>query len=111
MAWVKPFVSFKPGINPAYAWEPVIVNGGRPLGRDTPTVRDFISAPITLRKGLVGAKPEAFCLWILAVLGFRPGDILDDLFPGTGAMTRAAELVTGGYKADQQTVLALRRAQ
>lgn len=23
-AWVKPFAVFKPGVNPAYAWEPVI---------------------------------------------------------------------------------------
>src|SRR5688572_9677356 len=29
MPWVKPFASFKPGINPAYAWEPIIVFGGR----------------------------------------------------------------------------------
>lgn len=29
MAWVKPWCSFKPGVNPAYAWEPVIVGGGR----------------------------------------------------------------------------------
>jgi hypothetical protein len=28
MAWVKPFAVFKPGVNPAYAWEPVIVGGG-----------------------------------------------------------------------------------
>lgn len=27
-AWVKPFASFKPGVNPAYAWEPVIFLGG-----------------------------------------------------------------------------------
>ena len=25
MAWVKPFASFKKDVNPAYAWEPVIV--------------------------------------------------------------------------------------
>ena len=30
MAWVKPFCSFKVNVNPAYAWEPVIVMGGRP---------------------------------------------------------------------------------
>lgn len=27
-AWVKPFASFKPGVNPAYAWEPVVFRGG-----------------------------------------------------------------------------------
>src|SRR5689334_19267244 len=28
-AWVKPFAVFKPNVNPAYAWEPVIWRGGR----------------------------------------------------------------------------------
>src|SRR5205823_3197858 len=27
-AWVKPFCVYKPGVNPAYAWEPVIWRGG-----------------------------------------------------------------------------------
>ena len=54
-AWVKPFASFEPGVNPGYAWEPVIFGGVRNLGRDVPTVRDFVSAPITLKRGLVGA--------------------------------------------------------
>lgn len=40
-AWVKPFAVFKPNVNPAYAWEPVIVRGGRKRGRELATVRDF----------------------------------------------------------------------
>ena len=28
MAWVKPFGAFKPNVNPAYVWEPVLVWGG-----------------------------------------------------------------------------------
>ncbi len=87
MAWVKPFAVFKPNVNPAYAWEPVIVRGGRKRGRDVPTVRDWVSANITLRKGLVGAKPPAFCDWLFGVLGAKPGDELDDLFPGTGVVS------------------------
>jgi hypothetical protein len=37
-AWVKPFCSFKPNVNPAYAWEPVVFRGGAqgPRGRDRP---------------------------------------------------------------------------
>lgn len=85
-AWVKPFAVFKPNVNPAYAWEPVIFYGGRKRTRDEATVVDWMSAPITLRKGLVGAKPEAFCYWILDLLGYEPGDTLDDLYPGTGVM-------------------------
>src|SRR5690349_18671674 len=29
MPWVKPFAAFKPNVGVAYAWEPVIVRGGR----------------------------------------------------------------------------------
>lgn len=27
-SWVKPFASFKPGVNPGYCWEPVVFRGG-----------------------------------------------------------------------------------
>jgi hypothetical protein len=91
MAWVKPFCSFKPNVNPAYAWEPVIVRGGRKRGRSKPTVRDWISANITLRRGIAGAKPEEFCWWLFEVLGAERGDTLVDLYPGTGVMTRVWE--------------------
>ena len=87
MAWVKPFAVFKPNVNPAYAWEPVIVRGGRKRGRDIPTVRDWVSANIALKKGLVGAKPPSFCDWIFDVLGMQAGDQLNDLFSGTGIVT------------------------
>jgi hypothetical protein len=89
MAWVKPFASFKPNVNPAYAWEPVIVRGGRKRGRDEPTARDWVSCNITLKKGLSGAKPEAFCFWLFDVLGMQAGDEFDDIFPGTGGVGRA----------------------
>lgn len=85
--WVKPFAVFKPNVNPAYAWEPVIWTGGRQKrSRSEPTVRDWVSAEITLRKGLTGAKPEAFCWWLISLMGLQPGDELVDLFPGTGVM-------------------------
>jgi hypothetical protein len=86
---VKPFCSFKPGVNPAYAWEPVIFSGGRKRGRELPTLRDWVSANITLRKGLSGSKPEAFSAWLFELLGLRPGDTFHDLFPGSGAVTAA----------------------
>ncbi len=90
-AWVKPFASFKPGVNPAYAWEPVIFWGGRKLGRDVATVRDWISSNITLERGVIGAKPEAFCNWVFSMLGASKDDTLDDLYPGSGAVSRAWE--------------------
>ena len=88
-AWCKSFAAFKPGVNPAYAWEPVIWTGGRKRGREDDTVRDFVVEPITLRRGLTGAKPRAVCRWIFDLLGAEPGDTLDDLFPGTGAVSAA----------------------
>ena len=91
MAWVKPFAVFKPNVNPAYAWEPVIFRGGRKRGRDLPTVRDWVSANITLKKGLTGAKPVDFCNWIFDVLGATTYDTLDDIFPGTGIVNACWE--------------------
>ena len=91
-AWVKPFAVFKPGVNPAYAWEPVVfVPSPRKRSRKEPTVRDWVSANITLKKGLCGAKPEPFCRWLFELLGMTLNDTLDDLFPGTGIVTRSWE--------------------
>lgn len=87
-AWVKPFASFKPGVTRAWTWEPVIFFGGRSIPRGETTWRDHISEPITLRKGLTGAKPWRFCEWVLDGLNYQRGDTLDDLFPGTGIMGR-----------------------
>lgn len=91
-SWVKPFAIFKPGVNPAYAWEPVIFKGGRKRSRKEPTVRDWCSVNITLKRGLCGAKPEAFCFWLFELLGMEPSDELHDLFPGTGAVSDAWEV-------------------
>jgi len=88
-AWVKPFASFKPNVNPAYAWEPVVFWGGRKRERAELTVRDFVSEPITLQRGVHGAKPMAFCLWVFALLGATPEDTFTDVFPGSGAVQGA----------------------
>lgn len=86
-SWKKSFASFKPNVNPAYTWEPVIFTGGRKGDRTRATVKDHLVAPITLKKGLTGAKPQAFNAWICELLGYTEGeDTLDDLFPGTGGM-------------------------
>ena len=83
MAWVKPFCSFKPNVNPAYAWEPVIVRGGRKRTRTMETIPDFVSCNITLQKGLTGAKPLDFWLWLFTVLNAESNDEFCDLFPGS----------------------------
>jgi hypothetical protein len=101
MAWVKPFTTFFPNVNPAWAWEPVIVSGGRKRTRQQPTVRDWISAnsPVVRGKGFTGRKPEEFCFWLFEVLGMQRGDTLIDLFPGSGAVGRAWERWQDGWAA------------
>ncbi len=89
LAWCKSWVSFKPGVNPAYAWEPVILFGGRNHGRHHSTVSDFFLTPSTFGRGFEGAKPEALIWWLLACLNARADDELVDLFSGSGAVTRA----------------------
>lgn len=90
-AWVKPFASFKPNVNPAYAWEAVLFRGGRRRTRDELTVRDWLSEPIQLQAGLTGAKPQRFNRWVLDLLNFQEGDELHDLFPGTNGMQRTLQ--------------------
>ncbi len=90
-AWVKPFAIYKPNVNPAFAWEPVIFTGGRRGDRTRKTVRDWVSQNITLKKGLVGVKPDGFSYWLFDLMGLELGDELDDLYPGSGAVIRAWE--------------------
>ena len=90
--WVKPFAVFKPNVNPGFAWEPVIWRGGRKKrSREEPTVRDWISAEITLERGLVGAKPEKFVWQLFDLLGLQSNDTVIDIFPGTGVVGRVWE--------------------
>jgi hypothetical protein len=91
VVWVKPFAAFKRNVSVAYAWEPALVKAARkPVvsGRQVP-LRDYIAEPITMRRGLAGAKPEAVCHWLFETLGARPEDDLVDLYPGTAAVSAA----------------------
>jgi hypothetical protein len=90
MAWTKGFASYKPGVKtPQYAWEPVIVRGGRPREERLHCVRDWIQESMTLKRGFRGAKPERFCFWLFEVLNLKPEDEFHDLFPGSGAVGEA----------------------
>ena len=84
--WVKPFAAFKKNVTRAYAWEPIFVYGGRPIPPTKPTVRDWVSEPITMRKGFPGAKPAGVCFWLFEFLGMELEDEFHDLFPGSGAV-------------------------
>ncbi len=90
MAWMKPFAAFKKNVSVAYAWEPVIVKAARkPVVSGRVVMRDWVQESITLKKGLIGVKPEAVCFWAFEVIGCAPDDDLVDLFPGTGAVLKA----------------------
>lgn len=88
LAWVKNTVNV--------AWEPVIVVSARPISPQGP--RDWIHVepeafqwrpkPDTY---VIGQKPVSFCNWLFRWLGAEPGDDFADLFPGSGAVTRAWE--------------------
>ena len=91
-AWVKPFAIFKPNVNPAYAWEPVIFRiKEQRLNRKDKTIRDWVRANITLKKGVVGAKPPEFCFWLFDLLQLQPEDEFYDLYPGTGIVMKCYE--------------------
>ena len=90
MCWVKGFAAFKKNVSVAYAFEPVLVKAARkPVVSKRLVMRDWIQESITLKRGLTGAKPEAVCHWAFEMVGARPEDELCDLFPGTGAVSRA----------------------
>jgi len=98
MSWTKGFAAFKRNVSVAYAWEPVIVKAARkPVVSKRLVMRDWIECSITMKRGLTGAKPEAVCHWAFEMLGARPEDQLDDLFPGTGAVQRAWETWKGKF--------------
>jgi hypothetical protein len=80
---------------PLSAWEPVIYRPARALDSRPGRARRVDSlvhgvAPMTTLPGrVIGAKPAAFCRWMFDLLAALPGDHLDDLYPGSGAVTRA----------------------
>lgn len=84
-----------PSWHPLNAWEPVIYRAGRPVdpthdrARRIDSLVHGVSPMTTLPGRVIGAKPAAFCRWVFDLLGAAPGDTLDDLFPGSGAVTRA----------------------
>jgi hypothetical protein len=84
----------RPYLERPYAWEPVIVCGGR--RRADAVVSDALVAHVPPGWDLPGRKPRAFFEWVLDLLGAAPGDRLWEPFPGSGsgaAVYAARELV------------------
>lgn len=95
-AWVKPWAVFRPNVAPAFAWEPVLFKPARiarPEARAMRSGRDWVAASTTpAGAAFLGAKPYPFCAWVFdEALAAEPGDTFVDLFPGSGAVTRAWE--------------------
>lgn len=81
----------------ARSWEPVIVVPARNEAH-VRRLRDWIQVEPEYfqwrpkpESYVIGQKPERFCRWLFEWLGARPDDTLDDLFPGSGAVTEAWE--------------------
>lgn len=97
MPWIKRFAKIKPGVNPTFAWEPVLVCGGRKHPKGSPFIRDWVDAVPVMTSAtvigpkVVGQKPDGFLWWLFRVLNAQAGDTMDDLFPGSGAVGRAWE--------------------
>jgi hypothetical protein len=78
------------------AYETVIVLP--PLGRrarrpGTVPVRDLLTCPVP--GGFAGAKPAAWTRWVLDALSYdQATDTVTDLYPGSGAVTAAADQST-----------------
>lgn len=93
-AWVKRTAVYKKGVNPTYAWEPVIYFGGRrgnQRQRPNSFVLDWVDCLVAQfhdNPGRIvpGAKPRKFCYWLFDLLGMEPTDELTDLFPGSGSV-------------------------
>jgi len=67
-----------------YCWEPVIVTGGRRTG----VVRNVLTCGTRGNAGrFPGAKPPEFSRWVFRLLGATLEDHLDDLYPGSGAVS------------------------
>ena len=89
-SWVKTFHQIRPTTT-QHAWEPVVFRGGRKENKRNPMVRDWIQANATRQRGLPGAKPDTFNRWVLDLLNYQEGDIVDDLFPGTGGLSKVLD--------------------
>jgi hypothetical protein len=93
MAWVKPNAA--PGSHRLLSkWEAVILYP--PIGRRSNRggvggLSDVLieSSP---RGGFVGQKPPAWTRWVLDAMSYdATTDVVDDLFPGSGAVTASIE--------------------
>lgn len=73
---------------PASSWEAVLYRPARQETTRDPVLDSLVytaRARTTNPARVIGAKPAAFWNWLFGLVGARPGDRFDDLFPGSGA--------------------------
>lgn len=98
--WVKPGSAPPASRGIHNMWEGLIVVGGR---QEPPGKCDWLRAqPARFGGDLPGRKPIAFVAFLWRMLGARPGDTLDDKFPGTGIVGKAWENLSRAALDDAQ---------
>lgn len=97
------------------SWEPVIFVGGR--RRQATVGWGVLDACVARGRfrgfpgAMVGMKPPAFSVWVFELLGASRGDVLVDLFPGSGAVGLAWDLFSRGRFGPQGPRRVVRRGQ
>lgn len=83
-------------LRPRRAWEAVLYCPARRVPGVWPDdVFVHTSRPrMTDAQRVIGAKPAAVISWVFGLIGARAGDELDDLFPGSGGVSRAWHAAT-----------------
>ncbi|HEY5482812.1 MAG TPA: hypothetical protein VIK31_03235 [Propionibacteriaceae bacterium] len=92
LTWVKPN-NPPSGHRIRPTWEAVILyppqeRRGRAAGLVAVSDVLICASP---RIGFAGAKPAEWTRWVLEALGYQEGDVVTDLFPGSGSVTTALE--------------------
>lgn len=60
----------------------------RPRGMDKYFIMDHLVLVPEMKQKVMGQKPKEFCFWLFECLGMEPEDSLEDVFPGSGAVTQ-----------------------
>jgi len=89
-AWRR---QWRPHLERAWSWEPVIFCGGRRQPRLR--IPDSIEAAAPVDWDLPGRKPHTFFLWVYLMLGADRGDSMVEGFPGSGGGALAWERYPG----------------
>jgi len=77
-----------------YTWEPILM---WPLRKAAVWVRDSLWADIADHRERItmrGGKPQVVARWLFQAAGLEPSDELDDLYPGSGAISYAWQQFT-----------------